>query len=106
MAKIPPGILRVCLTERFTMTMTNARRATTSESIIINLAPVADHIASIAANWLRGVLKKQSSSMALSALHRPSAKVPSKKKLAGHAASLSTVPQNPLNYLRVIGQLV
>jgi hypothetical protein len=50
MAKIPPGTLRVCLTERCIMTMTNARRATTSESIIINLAPVEDHVASIAVN--------------------------------------------------------
>ena len=48
MAKIPPGIPHARLTERCIMTTTNARRATVSESIIINLAPVADHIASSA----------------------------------------------------------
>ena len=43
MAKIPPGIPHARLTERCIMTTTNARRATVSESIIINLAPVAPH---------------------------------------------------------------
>ena len=54
MAQIPPGILRVCLTEMCTMTMTNARWATRSRDIIINLAPTADHIASAAVNWRSG----------------------------------------------------
>jgi len=54
-----PGILRVCLTEMCTMTMTNVRRATRSRDIIINLAPTADPIANNAVNWLSGVRYKQ-----------------------------------------------